>query len=78
MKLCLVGCGRWGMAYLRTIKSIPSMSIEWIVLNNSIPRLKENYKYSFDLDELLSKKKVSKELLLPPHLILILIYLLFA
>ena len=78
MKLCLVGCGRWGMAYLRTIKSIPSISIEWIVLNNSIPRLKENYKYSFDLDELLSKKKSIKGVIIatPPNTHLI--YLLFA
>lgn len=66
MRLCLVGCGRWGQAYLNTVKSIPSLSIEWIVVNKTIPKLVESYKYSYDLDKLLEKKKIDGVIIATP------------
>jgi len=66
MKLCLVGCGRWGQAYLSTIKIIQSLNIEWIVLNKTIPKFAETYKYFYDLDKLLAKKKIDGVIIATP------------
>lgn len=66
MKLCLVGCGRWGKAYLKTIENINSMSINWIVLRKSIPEIKENYNLVFDLDKLLKKEKIDGVIIVTP------------
>ena len=53
MRLCMVGCGRWGRAYLKTIESIESISVDWIVVRKTIPKMQESYFFSYDLDELL-------------------------
>jgi len=66
MRLCLVGCGRWGQAYLSTIKSIPSIIIEWIVVNKTVPKFVKSYKYSYDLDQLLGKKKIDGVIIATP------------
>ena len=49
MKLCLVGCGRWGKSYLKTIENIDSLSINWIVLRKSKPKIENNYNFVYDL-----------------------------
>ena len=60
MKLCLVGCGRWGKAYLKTLNDMRSISINWIVLNSTMPKIEGNYNFVFDLDKLLKQQKVEQ------------------
>ena len=66
MKLCLVGCGRWGKAYLKTIENMSFLSINWIVLKNSRPELVGNYNFVYDLDKLLKKENVEGVIIVSP------------
>jgi predicted dehydrogenase len=66
MKLCLVGCGRWGKSYLKTIKKIPSISINWIVLRKSLPEIEGNYNFVYDLDKLLKEEKIDGVVIVTP------------
>lgn len=53
MRLCMVGCGRWGRSYLKTIKPLESVNVDWIVIRKTIPKLQEAFSFSYDLDKLL-------------------------
>ena len=67
MKLCLVGCGRWGKSYLKTIENIDSLSINWIVLRKSIPKIEKNYNFVYDLDKLLKVENVDGVIIATPQ-----------
>ncbi len=66
MKLCMVGCGRWGKAYLKTIQKIRSISVEWIILRKSKPKIEGNYNFSYNLNDLLEKEKVDGVIIVSP------------
>ncbi|MDA8668158.1 Gfo/Idh/MocA family oxidoreductase [Alphaproteobacteria bacterium] len=66
MKLCLVGCGRWGKAYLETIKKINSINVDSIVLRKSIPKINESYNFSYNLDTLLDKRDIDGVIIVSP------------
>ena len=66
MKLCLVGCGRWGKIYLKTIQKMNSINVDWVVLRKSIPEIDGNYNYTYDLDKLLQDKKIDGALIVTP------------
>lgn len=68
MKLCLVGCGRWGRVYLNTIQKISRIKVDWIIINKTIPKIEGKYNFSNDLDELLKKEKIDGVVIVsPPH-----------
>ena len=62
----MVGCGRWGKAYLKTIQNIRSISVEWIILRKSQPKIEGNYNFSYDLNDLLEKEKVDGVIIVSP------------
>lgn len=66
MKLCMVGCGRWGKAYLNTIKKMDSISVDCIVLRKSTPDIDESYNFFYDLDKLLDERDIDGVLIVSP------------
>ena len=66
MKLCMVGCGRWGKAYLNTIKKIDSISVDSIVIRKSIPEIDKSYNFYYDLDKLLVEKEIDGVVIVSP------------
>lgn len=62
----MVGCGRWGKAYLKTIKKMDSISIDSIVLRKSIPKIEESYNFSYDLDKLLVEREIDGVVIVSP------------
>ncbi len=66
MKLCLVGCGRWGKIYLKTIEGMNSLTVSSIVLRNSLPEIKGNYNFVYDLDEFLKEGNIDGVIIVSP------------
>ena len=62
----MVGCGRWGKAYLNTIKKIDSISVDSIVIRKSIPEIDKSYNFYYDLDKLLVEKEIDGVVIVSP------------
>ena len=66
MQICLVGYGRWGKTYLKTIKKISSISVKAIVLKNVKFKIEGNYNFVYDLDQLLKEEKIDAVIIATP------------